>query len=116
MSIQQAIDSFVDSAVERRDFHNALQMRWLSHANHNATIEPDTVMTCLQKIKVAEDQMGTKVFIRYLWIDRLDESEQIRDMLNNLGFYVLRVHGGLEVNAIKSTPDGLIEWFESLFE
>lgn len=60
--------------------------------------------------------MDKKVFIRNLWIDNLEDRERIRDMLNGLGFYVLRIVDGLEVNAIESTPEGLIEWFEGLFK
>lgn len=60
--------------------------------------------------------MDTKVFVRYVWIDDFRERENIREMLNRLGFYVLRVQDGLEVNAIRSTPDGLVEWFKGLFE
>lgn len=56
-----------------------------------------------------------KVFIRYLWIDDYNDREKIRDMLNGLGFYVLRMQDGLEVNAIRSTPTGLVEWFQELF-
>lgn len=114
MSIQNSIDAFVDGAVERFDFDKALRMRWMSHANHNATIEPDEIITWLWNVKVSEEAMDKKVFVRRLWIDDWYESEKIRDMLNNLGFYVLRMRGGLEVNAIKSTPDGLVEWFKEL--
>ncbi len=60
--------------------------------------------------------MDTKVFVRYLWIDDYNNRERIREMLNGLGFYVLRMQDGLEVNAIRSTPDGLVEWFKGLFE
>lgn len=72
------------------------------HANTYATVVP-------------EDVMSTKVFVRRLWIDNYDEREKIRIMLNRLGFYVLTMPDGLEVNAIKSTPDGLVEWFKGLF-
>jgi len=61
--------------------------------------------------------MNPKIFVRYLWIDDYRNREAIRDMLNNLGFYVLRMTDGLEVYAIKyETPDGLVEWFKSLFK
>lgn len=60
--------------------------------------------------------MDTKVFIRFVWIDDYDRREKIRDMLNNMGFYVLRIPDGLEVNAIRSTPEGLIEWFKELVQ
>ena len=60
--------------------------------------------------------MDKKVFVRRLWIDNEDERTRIREMLNGLGFYVLTIVDGLEVNAIRSTPDGLIEWFKGLFE
>ncbi len=59
--------------------------------------------------------MGTKVFVRRLWIENYDDREKIRKMLNGLGFYVLTMPDGLEVNAIKNTPTGLIEWFKGLF-
>ncbi len=74
----------------------------MSHVDTNATIKP-------------EDEMSTKVFVRRLWIENYYDREKIRLMLNGLGFYVLTVPDGLEVNAIKSTPDGLIEWFKGLF-
>lgn len=60
--------------------------------------------------------MDKKIFIRYLWIDGVDECERIREMLNRFGFYVLRIPDGLEVNALRSTPPGLIEWFHGLFD
>ena len=117
MCLQNMIDESVDAAVDEHFFDRALRYRWVSHANSNATIEPDTIAVMMQKAKFGflEDDMDQKVFVRRLWIDTYDEREKIRKMLNGLGFYVLTVPDGLEVNAIRSTPDGLVEWFKGLF-
>lgn len=124
MSMQDVIDSRIAYAIGRGASSKALRMRWASHANDNATLEPDVVWRYLQKVHLAPENpciedgnnMDTKVFVRYVWIENYHERQKIRDMLNGLGFYVLNVQDGLEVNAIKSTPDGLIEWFVELFQ
>ncbi len=72
--------------------------------------------------------MDSKVFVRRIYIDDDYERDKIRDMLNRMGFYVLRnyspqiVNGkdawvvdGIVVYAIKATPEGLVEWFKSIF-
>lgn len=53
-SIQSVLDKCVDSAIERRDFSQALRMRWLSHANHNATLEPNELVTYIQDVRLSD--------------------------------------------------------------
>lgn len=60
--------------------------------------------------------MNPKVFVRHLAFENFNDREQVRDQLNEMGFYVLHAYDGLDVFAIKyDTPETLIEWVKSLF-
>lgn len=54
-TIQSAINEQINAAIERFDFSMALRFCWMSHANDNATFEPDDVAVYLQKLKVSDD-------------------------------------------------------------
>ena len=55
MSIQTAIDVHVDCAVDRRDFKQALRIRWMSHANYNTVIDSNEISIWLQSLKLAKE-------------------------------------------------------------
>ncbi len=56
MSIQTAIDVNVECAIERGDYEKALRMRWASHANYSATVEPAELVDWIQLIRYAPEK------------------------------------------------------------
>lgn len=55
-TIQRVLDVSVDCAIERGDFMKALRMRWMSHANNTATIEPVEVLDFIMAVRGAPEK------------------------------------------------------------